>query len=260
MNRKIKHDQIDELLEMAEEDSDDEFDLETEFEEATKYVRGLAATASSDDLLYFYARFKQVKEGTCNTSKPSFYQLKEKEKWSAWSELKDMDKQTAMKQYVDKLYNIEPAWRVSEAKEPTDGWVSVSSHIKNEEELDEKSATIWDHVKQGQLEKVGDIPKPVVGLRDEEGLTLLHWAVDRGHVDIAKYLIDVDAADNLGGGLIDAQDREGQTALHYATGCGHKELVKLLLERGADRDILDSDGIAACNEDVDQEIKDLFHG
>jgi len=255
---KPKHDQIDELLAMAEEQSDEELELDLEFEEATKYVRGIAATAKSDDLLFFYARFKQAKEGPCDTPKPSFYQLNEKAKWSSWSDLGDMEKEIAMKQYVQRLYELDPVWRVTEIKEPTEGWVSVSSHAKEEEELDEDSATIWDHVKRGELEKIRIIPKPVVGLRDENGLTLLHWAVDRGHVNIVDYLLDLDAEDGVGGGLMDAQDRDGQTALHYATGCGHKDLVKLLLDRGADRDIVDSDCNTACNNDVDQDIRDLF--
>lgn len=255
---KPKHDQIDELLAMAEEQSDEELEIDVEFEEATKYVRGIAGTAKSDDLLYFYARFKQAKEGPCNTPKPSFYQLNEKAKWSSWSDLGDMDKEVAMKQYVERLYEIDPVWRVSEVKEPTEGWVSVSSHVKEEEEVDENSATIWDHVKQGKIDKLNNISKPIVGLRDEEGLTLLHWAVDRGHVDVVKHLLDLDAADDLGGGLMDAQDRDGQTALHYAAGCGHGELVKLLLDRGADKDILDNDDITACNDDVDKNIRDLF--
>ena len=48
---------------MAHENPPDPI-LELEFEEATKFVRGnIAASASSEDLLYFYARFKQV--GAC---------------------------------------------------------------------------------------------------------------------------------------------------------------------------------------------------
>ena len=63
--------------------------LEMDFELATKYVRGLAGTASQEDLLYFYARYKQATVGKCDAPKPSFYQLKEKSKWNAWNELGD---------------------------------------------------------------------------------------------------------------------------------------------------------------------------
>ena len=61
--------------------------LEMDFELATKYVRGLAGTASQEDLLYFYARYKQATVGKCDVAKPSFYQLKEKSKWNAWNDL-----------------------------------------------------------------------------------------------------------------------------------------------------------------------------
>ena len=63
--------------------------LELDFEQATKYVRGLAGSANQEDLLYFYARYKQVTVGRCNAPKPSFYQLKEKSKWNAWNDLGD---------------------------------------------------------------------------------------------------------------------------------------------------------------------------
>ena len=61
--------------------------LEMDFELATKYVRGLAGSASQEDLLFFYARYKQATVGVCNVEKPSFYQLKEKSKWNAWTDL-----------------------------------------------------------------------------------------------------------------------------------------------------------------------------
>ena len=63
--------------------------LEMDFERATKYLRGLVGSAQQEDLLYFYARFKQVTLGRCNVPKPSFYQLKEKSKWNAWNDLGD---------------------------------------------------------------------------------------------------------------------------------------------------------------------------
>lgn len=257
VNRFFSMDQVDQLLTMADEQSDSEFDLQLDFDEATKFVRGLVGTAKSEDLLYFYSRYKQAKEGPCTTPKPSFYQLNEKAKWSAWSELGTLDEQVAMQQYVDRLSELEPAWRVTEAKELTEGWVSVSSHLKQEEVVGDQE-TLWDHVKQGRLARLDQLPSPLVGLRDEEGLTLLHWAADRGQVEVARHLLELDMGDKLGGGLINAQDRDGQTPLHYAASCAHKDLVRLLLKKGADKNIVDSDGLAACNSDTEPEIRELF--
>ena len=67
--------------------------LELDFEQATKYVRGLAGSAKQEDLLYFYARYKQATVGRCNVQKPSFYQLTEKAKWNAWNDLGDKSRE-----------------------------------------------------------------------------------------------------------------------------------------------------------------------
>ena len=57
---------------------------------------------TKEDLLYFYARYKQAQEGPCNTVKPAFYQLTERSKWQAWSDLADMDRELAMEQYLQR--------------------------------------------------------------------------------------------------------------------------------------------------------------
>jgi len=225
--------------------------LEMDFDAATKYVRGLAGTAKQEDLLYFYARYKQVTVGKCNTPKPSFYQLAEKSKWSAWTELGEMGRIEAQLQYIQRLTELEPNWKESDAKEPTEGWNVVSSPVK-EPALPPGEETVWDHVKEGRAEPLSLLPLPLTGLVDEDGLTLLHWAADRGHTDIARLLLDRDK------NLLDMQDSEGQTALHYAASCGHRELVSLLISFGADVEVKDNDGITAFNEDTDRDIRDLF--
>lgn len=225
--------------------------LEMDFDAATKFVRGLAGTAKQEDLLYFYARYKQVTVGKCDTQKPSFYQLAEKAKWFAWSELGEMGRVEAQLQYIQRLTELCPEWAESDAKEPTEGWNVVSSPVR-EAAVAPGEETVWDHVKEGRVEPLTLLPLPLTAVVDEEGLTLLHWAADRGHTDIARILLDRDK------GLLDMQDSEGQTALHYATSCGHKELVSLLISEGSDVAVKDNEGVTACNEDTDSEIRELF--
>jgi len=238
--------------------------LEVEFEEATKYVRGkLAANGKQEDLLYLYARFKQAKEGDCTTAKPSFYQLTEKSKWNAWKELEGMGRAEAMTQYVEKVSELQPSWRDEVVVEPTEGWVSVSSPVKEKES---NELTLWDLVKEGSLEQLRVVldslqdqvdaqlseQVELVRLVDSDGLTLLHWAADRGQVEMAVLLLDRDPL------LLDAVDGEGQTALHYAASCAHVDLVALLLEKGADKTIQDGDGLTPCNSETEPHIKKLF--
>lgn len=83
------------------------------------------------------------------------------------------------------------------------------------------------------------------------GMTLLHWACDRGHPDIVRYLIQNEAN-------INQTDSEGQTALHYACACGHADIARLLLENKADLTIQDSEGETALQISDNDEVKNLL--
>ena len=48
-------------------------DLEPEFEKAADYVRQIAGKLDGTDLLHFYARFKQAKDGPNKSPKPGFF-------------------------------------------------------------------------------------------------------------------------------------------------------------------------------------------
>jgi len=73
--------------------------------------------------------------------------------------------------------------------------------------------------------EIGPLPRHV-DTRDEEGRTLLHWAVDGNHGALVKVLL-------ARGADVTATDKEGDTCLDYARLCEHKELVDLLVEREA---------------------------
>jgi len=229
--------------------------MSSEFESACAHVRGLAGKLGNNDLLYFYARFKQAKEGACNSPKPSFYQLTEKSKWQAWKDLGTLSKEEAINQYIERLDLLEPEWRGMEVRDPTanSGWVSVSCPRSDEAELNDADKTVWDRVKEGDVSGLRTEIGNGVSMKDEAGLTLLHWAADRGHCEVAKLLLDAEPS------MLNVQDAEGQTALHYAASCGHKGLVLLLLERGADPNIADVEGETANNADTDAGVKAVFN-
>ena len=83
-------------------------------------------------------------------------------------------------------------------------------------------------------------------------MTPLHFAVDRGEVDIVKQLLD-------SGAEVNAQDSSGETPLMLAVTCEHLELVRILLEHGADKSVANQDGctvldMEGLSEDMIQAI------
>jgi len=77
-----------------------------------------------------------------------------------------------------------------------------------------------------------------VNQRDEENVTLLHWASINNRKEIVKCFLEKGAIiDAIGGDL-------KSTPLHWATRQGHLSMAILLIQNGADPSILDGEG---CN-------------
>lgn len=70
------------------------------------------------------------------------------------------------------------------------------------------------------------------------GGTALHAAAWRGYVDTASVLLERSADPNQA-------DWDGVTPLHSAASCGNLEMISLLLENGASRELRDRDGEVA---------------
>ncbi|CAK7324209.1 unnamed protein product [Dovyalis caffra] len=84
-----------------------------------------------------------------------------------------------------------------------------------------------------------------ISIPDSEGRTPLHWAVDRGHLNIVEALVGKNAD-------INAKDNEGQTPLHYAAVCEREAIAEYLVKQNADTDAKDNDGQSArdiCESD-----------
>ncbi|XP_070175138.1 acyl-CoA-binding domain-containing protein 5-like isoform X3 [Littorina saxatilis] len=83
---------------------------EEKFYAAVKVIRGLPKNGSFQPshelMLKFYAYFKQATEGPCTAPKPGIWNLVNRKKWEAWSELGEMQKESAMLFYVDELKNV----------------------------------------------------------------------------------------------------------------------------------------------------------
>ncbi|CAI2184165.1 13535_t:CDS:2 [Funneliformis geosporum] len=73
------------------------------------------------------------------------------------------------------------------------------------------------------------------------GLTPLHYAASRGHLEIVKWLIDE------AGAIVDLEDQTGETALLKASYNGHSSVVAYLLQKKASVVQKDNDGWTALH-------------
>ncbi|XP_047443914.1 acyl-CoA-binding domain-containing protein 6 [Mugil cephalus] len=226
-------------MEMGDRLEGDE--LEREFDSAADRVKDLIQTASRDQLLYLYARYKQVKVGKCNTPKPGFFDFEGQRKWQAWKQLGDMDMEQAMQEYISLVNVLDPEGSTKErrgAERRTGfGGAAVSSLYQEEEMIREEDKNIFDYCRENNIDHISKAissQKVDVNTKDEEGRALLHWACDRGHKELVSVLLQHKAD-------INSQDNEGQTALHYAF-VSLDDIVELLLNAGADPSIKDMEG------------------
>lgn len=83
--------------------------LQDQFNISSIVVKKMKKTPTNDELLELYSLYKQATTGDCNTSKPSFFNIREKSKWNSWKKLTGMEKKHAMFLYiklVEKLVKI----------------------------------------------------------------------------------------------------------------------------------------------------------
>ena len=90
-------------------------------------------------------------------------------------------------------------------------------------------AFTWYLVSNGFFEEANWLfsHKADFGIKDQNGMTLLHMACRGGHLDFAKSLINRGSEINL-------PDHDGLAAIHYAVMSGNSELVEQLLQLGSD--------------------------
>jgi len=114
---------------------------------------------------------------------------------------------------------------------------------RKKEAQDYSQFDIVKAVQYGAIERVKEIVEAGfdVNQRDEENITLLHWASINNRKEIVHYLLKKGAVINgVGGELM-------STCLHWATRQGHCQVVILLLQYGADPLLKDGEGCAAVH-------------
>lgn len=242
---------------MSDSDLDDDEEQE-QFQLATTHVMAKANVYDAADLLQLYGFYKQATEGVCRTPRPNVLQMKARSKWNAWHELGEMTKADAQRAYVNKLNQLDSKWLDNSKRRSgggdgggrLTGWVvhSIESVPVEEQSTPEHMKTVFDHVKENNLQRLREQLKPSdLTPLDEHGMALLHWATDRNAIEIIEYLIKC-------GANVNQLDAEQQTPLHYAASCGHVEALRHLLHLNADLELRDADGHTCLDVADDEQI------
>jgi len=93
---------------------------------------------------------------------------------------------------------------------------------------------------QGNLPLVQTLVLKNKAMVDHIGWTPLHYACAKGHFDVAQFLI-------ANGATVDAMSIGNTTPLMMAVQSGNEQLVKLLLDKGADLQIQNNNGLSAID-------------
>ncbi|CAI9086931.1 OLC1v1020867C1 [Oldenlandia corymbosa var. corymbosa] len=237
-------------------------ELDEAFSAATAFVAATAADRSSakvsnDVQLQLYGLYKIATEGPCSSPQPSALKMTARAKWQAWQKLGAMPPEEAMEKYIDIVTELYPSWIGSAStkkdhKDPTGasgteskgpmGPVFSTFVYEDEPSNDLTLDALHGFAREGDKDNLLKCIETGVSIniKDSEGRTPLHWAVDRGHLNVAELLLDR-------GADVNAKDNEGQTPLHYAAVCERPALAELLVKHNADTEIKDSDGSSAAD-------------
>lgn len=236
-------------------------ELDEIFKRASTHAKTLK-NPTDKQMLRLYGLYKQSLNGPCKTEKPYFWDFLAKAKWESWKAVSDLPEDIAKKEYIDLVKQLDTLWNEtmdqdeqSPANKSEGMGISVSTFAEEEEEsLSDDSKSIFDWCKEGNLKQVkmlAKLDRNIVHSVDENQLSLLHWAADRGHFSICESLIDY-------GCNLNSTDEDHQTALHYAVTCDHEQIVELLLKKGASPSIKDSDGCLPSEVTDNLTIKKLL--
>ncbi|CAG8478483.1 9753_t:CDS:2 [Cetraspora pellucida] len=248
--------------------------LSAQFTSAYTYLNKHSNIKLSDEIkLKLYGTYKAATIGTCNAPKPSLLDFRGRAKWDSWNELGEISKEDAKQRYIDILEQAKVGWSKdhvdneesssdddgndkidNETKAiPQDRWTYVSTLSYEEEATTNDSDDVFSYAKQGKSSEISGIlesGEANVNAKDDQGLSLLHWACDRGHLDVVKLLVEKGADMNV-------LTTGNETPLHYACISEHLDCARYLYKNGANILLKDEDGLTAF-EHCSIEFKQLI--
>ena len=182
----------------------------------------------------FYALYKTATTQSPIPPRPAFFEFRARAKWDAWAATRARVSRAEAEAAYILLAEQKAGWReglddssFSTMPQPQQQQQHPAEHPRNETTtglavstmsdphppLCDTQKTIFDWTREGDAMQVfsaldgGDAEQRGIDAVDAQGMGLLHWAADRGHVDIVQGLVQR-------GVTLDAVDEAGQTALH----------------------------------------------
>ena len=156
---------------------------------------------------------------------------------NAWKREKGKTREEAAQDYVALLDKHRKGWRkfiddeesggASDFEEYPSAKFSKLSEPTKRTPKAEPSALVEDNDLKGLEKYLSKHPGEIDAL-NSDGLAALHIAVDRGHLEIVKFLVSKKAKINI-------TDPYGDTPLHFAAVLDRLEIAKLLVNAGADK-------------------------
>ncbi|KAL8435983.1 hypothetical protein ACSSS7_002028 [Eimeria intestinalis] len=193
------------------------------FEDACAAVESAADGLPGASRLELYALYKQAIDGDCEEQEPSRLKAVARSKWAAWRAKKGVSSEEAKAAYVQLAADLGLLEEMQEdAREGRSGG--------------QRAAPCTRVLLSGD--------DSLVNVTGEGRMTALHFAADRGFVDIVRLLIDR-------GADVNHTDDSGETPLHVAIAADQDEIVALLIEAGADTSIRNNEG-NSCAELLEQ--------
>ena len=218
------------------------------FEEASAWVSQNGEDLSTSAKLELYAFFKQATGGDCTTSAPFGFEAAAK--WNSWTQLRGCPPALARASYVQVLETYAPNWQFGGGVEERDesrgngagGEVSLGPTVStmgciggdDPGDVDETPVgQLCQHIADGDFEAASSLLRASPQLAtegDKDGMMPLHWAADRGDLEMVQLLLDLPSVKVK----ISAPDAAGDTALHYAVMSENEAVAQLLVSNGAD--------------------------
>ncbi|CAO3675771.1 unnamed protein product [Umbelopsis vinacea] len=224
-----------------------------QFEIAYEYMNSLSekVSISTEKKLELYSLYKQATVGDCNVKKPSLFEFRDRAKWDAWNSRRGLSKEESKEQYVQCVESMNVGWtRQGEYEvdfseqdgQDTQGMgnaVSAMAYDDEPEEAEREDGYFF--AREGDVSKLSAYlqdSETSVNDRDEQGLTMLHYASDRGNMKVVELLVNR-------GADVNALTGDNETPLHYACLSERSDIAQYLIDHNCDLSIRDEEGNTA---------------